>query len=133
MKTGAVLRREYRRRHPQRVAEAQADWYQRRGWHIFAMNRRRKKVRALAMLGGRCVLCGERDADRLTFDHVNGDGREGRKNNSESGEYLYSRLLNGRIAADRFRVLCYSCNISLAKFGYNTSEAVAALYCRDYV
>lgn len=140
--------RRYRKLHPERVREtkrryrehhqaaernAQQEWYARRGWYMFAASRRRKKLAALKMLGGQCAVCGETDDMRLTFDHVNGDGREGRKNNGEAGEWLHARLLSGKVDARRFRVLCYNCNLPLAHFGFLAVEAMQLLYERPEV
>lgn len=124
------VKRSYRQRNRVGLAAGDRDWYSRRGWHVLASVRRKKKLAALALLGGVCESCGETDDMKLTFDHINGDGRDGRKENGESGEYLHTRLLNGTVEASRFRVLCYNCNLPLAKFGFLPIEAMRLLYER---
>jgi hypothetical protein len=80
--------------------------------------RRRAQLRAeLARLrvvvfqhyGWTCACCGS--SDRLTIDHVNGDGREHRKQIGTSSRHYYRWLVaNG--FPDGFQTLCLPCNNS---------------------
>lgn len=61
------------------------------------------------LLGNECALCGEKEREFLTVDHLSVDGREHRK----MGSIGWKRaILTGRFSPSDFRILCHSCNNS---------------------
>lgn len=66
--------------------------------------------------GRKCVCCGEKHAEFLSIDHINGGGRKHRDEVGR-GRLFYKWLLDNKYPPD-FRILCYNCNISLGIFGY---------------
>lgn len=67
------------------------------------------RYRALQRVSGkkipRCVICGEKDARLLTFNHKKGGGYG---KNANSG--FYSKVMNGKIPIKYLNVMCYNCN-----------------------
>lgn len=62
--------------------------------------------------GGRCQCpggCKVREPEFLTVDHINNDGKEDR----DSG--FYRRLIAAGFPRDKYRLLCYNCNLARAK------------------
>lgn len=41
-------------------------------WHLMAAYRKHRKLRLIAKLGGKCVVCGESDVSLLEFHHKYG-------------------------------------------------------------
>lgn len=84
-------------------------------------NRRKLMADVKRLLGGRCGCCGEDILEFLTLDHAKGDGGGfGRR----SHYYAYMEVRRAfdsgeesRISAvrERFRCLCWSCNVSASK------------------
>jgi hypothetical protein len=66
------------------------------------------KVKTLAHYGGVCVCCGEDDIRFLTFDHIDGGGKQHRR--AEMGSMPLSRWLRNNGYPDGFQILCWSCN-----------------------
>lgn len=73
--------------------------------------------------GGKCVCCGESDWKLLTIDHVFNDGKAHRE--IVSASELYPYLIRNNFPQDRFRLLCWNCNISRSKYGVCPHEAWA--------
>ena len=61
-----------------------------------------------------CACCGEKNLAFLTIDHIFNDGAEDR---DRAGTNLYKRLRSQGYPKDRFRILCYNCNIARARNG----------------
>jgi hypothetical protein len=87
----------------------------------------REKLRAYHILikrmvfekySGKCEKCGEDRWECLTIDHINQDGAEDRKANPRSGLQWFLRLNREPRRLD-LRVLCMSCNWSIAMWGYS--------------
>jgi len=85
-----------------------------RNW--WAVNReivreRARQMRALvvAHYGDACACCGS--ADRLSIDHVNGDGAEHRAEIGTSGDEIVRWLISNGFP-DGFQILCMLCNKS---------------------
>ncbi len=78
--------------------------------------RAKLKVEALDQYGGpHCQLCGEHDVDKLTLDHINGDGGAHRMeltgNRGGGGWRFYMHLKRlGWPSNPPLRVLCADCN-----------------------
>jgi hypothetical protein len=78
------------------------------------------KDAAYAAYGGYvCLCCGETQHAFLSLDHVNGDGRQHRKEvgGCGSGSRLYLWLKRHGYPAGMFQVLCMNCNFAKGHFG----------------
>ena len=74
-------------------------------------HRRRKAV--VALLGGKCVCCGEREYDFLQIDHIHNDGAEHRRRRGAKGG---TALLTDIVAElERYQVLCANCHLMKTK------------------
>lgn len=76
---------------------------------------RKSRQKMVALYGGMCVCCGEKNWEFLAIDHVNNDGAEDRRITKPS-EY-YKRFLTG-IRLPGFQVLCHNCNSAKGYYGY---------------
>jgi hypothetical protein len=94
--------------------------YQNRFPIIQADNKRRSREDRLAAMRHycsgepHCQCCGESNIEFLTFDHVEGGGRQHRK---DIGGNFYG-WLRRQGYPEGFRVLCFNCNCSLGHYGY---------------
>jgi hypothetical protein len=82
------------------------------------MNRnRRLEVRRqiLALFGGACRCCGERQHQFLTLDHVHNDGNAERRIMPNYFS-LFRRLLRQGNADKRYQLLCWNCNCAKAHY-----------------
>lgn len=64
------------------------------------------KKLVLEHYGKKCVCCGENNESVLSIDHINGGGREHRK---EVGRKIYVWLFINNFP-DGFQTLCFNCN-----------------------
>lgn len=80
-----------------------ADWNaaKREKWKLAAVN-------VLTGGEGTCRQCGQGDLDVLTFDHIENDGKEHRKNVPTS-KFLWWFIKNDYPSG--FQVLCANCNL----------------------
>lgn len=99
-KRRAVNASSYRRHAKAHNARTQAYW-------------QRIKVEVIAHYGGKCECCGEMEMVFLTIDHINGGGRQHRK---ETGSFLYQWLRRNGYP-EGFQVLCFNCNFAKANGG----------------
>jgi hypothetical protein len=87
-------------------------------------NRRQRsqsyREQAILRYGGKCACCGESHLEFLTFDHVNNDGSQMRKErgDAERGGTLYKRLITDPVIDLAYQVLCWNCNLAKAFYGY---------------
>lgn len=86
---------------------------------IFAHKRRHKEIRALVITkyGSMCSCCGENHFEFLAIDHINGKGKEHRKQNGNSTQGFYRWLYKNPIQSD-LRLLCHNCNLAYGLYGY---------------
>ena len=75
-----------------------------------AWSRRVKQITVDAY-GGHCECCGEDRLVLLTMDHINNDGKQDR------GRNIYRIAQQAGFPRDRFRLLCWNCNIGRFKNG----------------
>ena len=61
--------------------------------------------------GPSCLCCGERNRRFLTIDHVNGDGKIGRRRKRSHDLMLLRKLAKHGQVDPEFQILCYNCNI----------------------
>ena len=64
--------------------------------------------------GRKCACCGEDHIEFLAIDHINGDGKEHRKQIGRNR--LYKWLVDNNFPAG-FQVLCHNCNMAKAIYG----------------
>ena len=76
------------------------------------------KRKAIHILGGECVVCGETDLRLLTVNHINGDGHEDRQNHARRRGYanpdgiaMYRAINQGKRTTDDLDVRCFNHNI----------------------
>jgi len=75
---------------------------------------RKHRELAISLYGGKCECCGEFDPRKLTFDHINGDGKYDRC----KGAKFYKNAIALGYPNNRLRLLCFNCNISIGNNGY---------------
>lgn len=68
------------------------------------------RLEVIAAYGNKCTCCAEVNLGFITIDHVFNDGAEHRREVG-SGKELYKWLKEQGYPKDRFRLLCYNCNI----------------------
>lgn len=73
------------------------------------------RARVIAGYGGRCACCGESTPEFLCIDHVNGGGREHRKQVGAGLAYYYWFEKQG--FPPEFQVLCHNCNMAKGFYG----------------
>lgn len=78
------------------------------------VKRRKHRQEALDKYGGKCACCGEETYEFLTFDHVNNDGAEHRK---EVDPNMLLIWLKKNDYPDTIQVLCYNCNCTKGFYG----------------
>jgi len=70
--------------------------------------RQHLRKRFFEMYGGSCMCCGEKDIRFLTLDHVDGGGKEDRR---ERSKYAILREALSDLNVDKYQILCYNCNL----------------------
>ncbi len=75
-----------------------------------------RRQRVIEVYGGKCERCQETRWEFLSIDHIAGGGKEERQLHGDGDNLL--RYLRKHEYPDGYRVLCYNCNNSLAKYGY---------------
>lgn len=75
----------------------------------------RLKVRNLVIIGygGKCSCCGETEIKFLSIDHIDGGGKEHRK---ETSGHVYEDLLKRRFPKG-YQILCHNCNLAKGFYG----------------
>lgn len=73
---------------------------------------------ALALYGGKCACCGEVEPMFLSFDHIEGRGKQDRirRGCRESGPNWYRHLIKNR--PDHIQILCHNCNLAKGFYGH---------------
>jgi len=69
------------------------------------------KLEMIGAYGGECVLCGEKVAEFLTIDHINGGGNKHRQEVG-NGHRFRLWLKKHNWPRDEYRLLCANCNCS---------------------
>lgn len=83
-----------------------------------AYHQRMKEQRwqeVLNALGQVCACCGEPETDFLTVDHIHRDGYL--ESRQRSGRALWSRIRNEGYPKNRYRILCFNCNMGRERRG----------------
>lgn len=67
------------------------------------------RIKALHLLGDRCLACGYTDIRALQIDHIYADNEEDKRH---SGIAYYNNLIKQiRATPERYQVLCANCNV----------------------
>lgn len=77
----------------------------------------RERVIVIERYGGCCVFCGTTQYEHLTLDHVNGDGKEHRKQIASQYRTIYDFLYRTEFRPDLYRVLCWNCHMAMTRYG----------------
>ena len=82
------------------------------------------KAEFIEAYGGKCVCCSETRSEFLSVDHIDGSGNKERRELGASGGGLvfYMHLKRRGWPKDRYRLLCFNCNLSHGHFGYCPHE-----------
>lgn len=103
------IREQFRRTYAHRV-EREGTKYLERSNRLKKEYRERLKRQVMDAYGGHCVCCGESELAFLNIDHIYNDGTTDRK---EKGiDQLYRWLRNNNFPKDRYRILCWNCNMA---------------------
>ena len=80
------------------------------------------RTQLISLYGGKCVCCGISQEQFLTIDHIQGAGGKHRK--SAGGALsMYLSILREGHNLEKYRVLCWNCNMALAHFSFcHTTE-----------
>lgn len=79
----------------------------------------RKKF--ISMYGGKCSCCGETIEQFLSLDHINSNGKEHRMK-VRGGAQMYRLVIKEGYRPDKYRILCYNCNLSRGFYGFCPHE-----------
>lgn len=74
-----------------------------------------QKLKTFEMYGNKCACCGEDKKEFLCIDHIQGGGAEERR---EYGCCILDHVKKQGYPKDKYQLLCYNCNMSLAFMGY---------------
>lgn len=74
----------------------------------------REKV--IQAYGGKCTCCSESIIDFLCIDHIYLDGKVERKT-VKGNQALYRKLIKENYPKDRYRILCFNCNMVSYRYG----------------
>lgn len=80
---------------------------------VGAARNRAGRDKVLAHYGGRCGCCGEARREFLAIDHINGGGKQHRR---EMGLHLTQWLVRNGFPAG-FQLLCHNCNTAKGLYG----------------
>ncbi|MET0604183.1 MAG: hypothetical protein ABW167_19520 [Baekduia sp.] len=101
-----AYQRQWRADNPEKVTDYNAAYQQ------------RQKRKLMDALGGVCACCGERELAFLTLDHIGGnvpsehfkaDGKS-----RLSAKHLFKLIEAKGFPRNRYRVLCFNCNVATA-------------------
>lgn len=79
--------------------------------------RLKRRQDVLVAYGGKCACCGEAQNEFLSIDHIDGGGREHRRQIGTGANVLYHWLRKNDYP-EGFRVLCHNCNAARGFYGY---------------
>ncbi len=119
-------KRKFRKEHP----EADNEWYLAHRDELLKKSKEYREQTRLMVLTHysngetpRCACCNEQNIEFLCIDHINGGGRQHRKQLIKSGITPYLWLVRNDFP-EGYRVLCWNCNSSLGLYGYCPHDKV---------
>lgn len=110
----------YYLKHAERIRVRASRYYEQHRTIILTKKQeadRRLKQELVTAYGGKCVCCGESHIEFLTIDHIRGDGAEHRARCGK-GRKIYADIKQQGFPKDKYRCLCFNCNIVLGFYGY---------------
>lgn len=107
--------KKYRKAHPERVKQVNANTVKRLGKEYYRENHQRLKREMIAVFGGKCDCCGETETEFLSLDHINGGGNIHRK--KVGGTRVWRDLRALGWPKDGYRILCMNC-----QFGFKNGR-----------
>jgi hypothetical protein len=113
--------RDYYQRNRERLLERQRIRYHanRDKERAYRVRRSRQyKAEVIQAYGGACACCGETQIEFLSIDHINGKGKQHRKNASGVGHQFFAWLKRQGYPKEGLRVLCHNCNQAIGLYGY---------------
>ncbi len=69
------------------------------------------KKEAVAIYGGKCICCGEQTVEFLTFDHINNDGAQHRRQSHKARKHIQV-WLKEQGWPPIVRLLCWNCHMA---------------------
>jgi hypothetical protein len=124
---GRAWRRRYRADHREKIREQQRAF---QAAHVGYKGRKQKqyatrlRAQVLAAYGQTCACCGEREEAFLQIDHVNGGGREHRR--QIGNDIAIYRAVRDEGFPPTYRLLCANCNF-VSRFGRSCPHEEARL------
>jgi hypothetical protein len=103
-------KKNYRVKNLDKISKRISEWREKNVEYQFDKRksyRDRIKNKLFDILGHSCSLCSETSKDKLTVDHINGDGNADRKYGSLGWK---RKIIKGERDPKNYRILCHSCN-----------------------
>uniref|UniRef100_A0A6M3IR36 Putative homing endonuclease n=1 Tax=viral metagenome TaxID=1070528 RepID=A0A6M3IR36_9ZZZZ len=113
LETRKAYMERFRQEHKKERSKANCIWAKAHKDKVnqWARNRRRRlRVEALRLLGGKCVRCGFTNQKALQIDHINGKGRQNISSFSNSSAYLKAVIVSTENKEGIYQLLCANCN-----------------------
>lgn len=105
---------QWSKEHPDRRRIASARWRDLKGNASNRLKRRQIREEVIAHYGGKCACCSESAFEFLAIDHLEGGGKEHRK--QLKGTHIEVWLKANQFPKG-FRVLCHNCNLAIGFYG----------------
>lgn len=81
--------------------------------------KKRRRIEAITILGGKCECCGESRMEFLAIDHINElRGRQKKRSSMDAGDGVSLQVKRMENPKSVFRVLCHNCNSALGFYGF---------------
>lgn len=110
----------YYRKTPERIRKQAIAYYHNNRDSILKKKQEtnwRLKLEMISAYGEKCECCGEMTPEFLTIDHIGGGGNAHRRRVGK-GRKIYAELKTLGFPKDKYRLLCFNCNITLGFRGY---------------
>jgi hypothetical protein len=114
--------KEYQKTHKEEIKlQRQKYWLRIRSETLIKMSKNNKirrlsqRKKCLDHYGNKCSCCDETTPEFLGIDHIDGGGRQHRKQIKNTS--IYSWLIKNNFP-DGYRILCHNCNLSIGFYGY---------------
>jgi hypothetical protein len=90
--------------------------FKRRVAEIERKHHEKLRLDLLARYGGKCACCPETEYKFLSFDHIDNDGAEHRREHGDGAKYLMQWIKRNNYP-DTIQILCYNCNCAKGFYG----------------
>jgi hypothetical protein len=93
--------------------------YSKRRDSLRKINNKNRKIKLYSILDPICVICGEKNPNFLTLDHLHNNGAEERKNHGDDMSWWFKKLgWPEDYIKENYQILCYNCNCSKGRRDY---------------